>query len=92
MIGTVIVASIYDALIENNKNSLIISFSLKKNFKYLLDFEWKLDDIKVIHGIRCVNAVLIIIGHKSMYLYFEPYINRTHMNEVRKIYIVQDQL
>lgn len=34
------------------------------------------------HGIRFLNAYLLIISHKSMALFFNPYINRTAMSEV----------
>lgn len=39
-------------------------------------------DIQSIHGIRFLNALLLLIAHKSMALFFDPYMNRTQMTEV----------
>lgn len=39
-------------------------------------------DIESIHGIRFLNAFLLILAHKSMALFFDPYVNRTAMTEV----------
>lgn len=40
------------------------------------------NDIESLHGIRFLNAVLLLLAHKSMALFFDPYINRTEMAEV----------
>jgi hypothetical protein len=40
------------------------------------------DDIESVHGVRAVSALLLLLAHKSMALFFNPYMNRTVMAEV----------
>lgn len=58
------------------------TFSLKKNGKALFSLKRDPDDIPCIHGIRFVNAMMLILAHKSMALFFQPYVNRTEMTEI----------
>lgn len=74
-------ASLYEYYKEDNKNEWIIAFSLIKNTKNLLSLKRDANDIACVHGIRAVNAYLLIISHKSMALFFNPYANRTAMAE-----------
>jgi hypothetical protein len=60
------------------------AFSLKKNVLTLLNTENVSNDIACLHGIRTLNAVALIIFHKSVALYFNPYVNRTYMVEVKQ--------
>lgn len=62
----------------------VLAFSLRKNANQLLSTKRSPSDIEVVHGIRFVNAVMLLIAHKCMALMFAPYINRTHMSEVKK--------
>lgn len=39
------------------------------------------NDIQAVHGIRFLNAFLLVVSHKSMALFFDPYVNRTQMTE-----------
>lgn len=41
------------------------------------------DDIEAVHGIRFLNALMLLFAHKSMALFFLPYANRTELVEVR---------
>uniref|UniRef100_A0A336N027 CSON009625 protein n=1 Tax=Culicoides sonorensis TaxID=179676 RepID=A0A336N027_CULSO len=79
--GLLISASLYEYYKTDNKNVWIVAFSLIKNTKNILNLKREPNDIACIHGIRAVNAYLLIISHKSMALFFNPYINRTSMAE-----------
>lgn len=59
-----------------------MAFSLRKNLTSILSTKRTSDDIEAIHGIRCLNAILLLFAHKSMALFFVPYVNRTEMVEV----------
>jgi hypothetical protein len=61
---------------------LVKAFSLKRNVQKLLNTESVSNDVACLHGIRALNAMALIIFHKSVALYFNPYINRTHMAQV----------
>lgn len=43
-------------------------------------------DIGPIHGIRFINAILLLVSHKSMALFFNPHTNRTGMVQVISIF------
>ncbi|XP_076623887.1 nose resistant to fluoxetine protein 6 isoform X2 [Colletes latitarsis] len=60
---------------------LLLSFSLKRNFKKLVSLERGQNDIATLHGIRAINAIMLLLAHKSMALFFNPYTNRTEMSE-----------
>lgn len=62
-----------------------MAFSLRKNLKSLLSLERPENDIASVHGIRFLNAFMLIAAHKSMALFFNPYINRVEMSEVNNI-------
>lgn len=40
------------------------------------------NDIKAAHGIRFFNAIMLLISHKCMAIFFNPYVNRTSMTEM----------
>lgn len=62
---------------------LLLSFSLKRNWRELFSLERPQGDIASLHGIRFLNSLMLIVAHKSMATFFVPYMNRTHMAEVR---------
>lgn len=64
---------------------MLVAFSLWKNSKALLSLERSPNDITTIHGIRFINAGLLLISHKSMALFYNPYMNKTKMVEVNSI-------
>lgn len=45
------------------------------------------DDIEAVHGIRGLNAMLLLLAHKSMALFFLPFANRTQFIEVKFLYL-----
>ncbi|KAJ9593680.1 hypothetical protein L9F63_014775, partial [Diploptera punctata] len=61
--------------------SILKAFSLQKNVKTLLCKDKSTDDIPYLHGIRALNALALVIFHKSAALAFRPFINRTSMIE-----------
>lgn len=81
--------------LNNNRYTIIVTnvlgddwfnaFSLKKNFKTLFNVTKSQSDIPTLHGIRFLNAILLLFAHKSMALFFNPYVNRTEMSEVSLI-------
>ncbi|XP_070515627.1 nose resistant to fluoxetine protein 6 isoform X2 [Cardiocondyla obscurior] len=62
-------------------SELLLSFSLKRNVLKLFSLERPQGDIAALHGIRFLNSVLLLTAHKSMAVFFIPYVNRTYMGE-----------
>lgn len=60
---------------------LMQAFSLRKNVLTLFNLSRSPDDIESVHGIRAISALLLLLAHKSMALFFNPYMNRTVMAE-----------
>ena len=58
----------------------MVAFSLIKNTKELVSLKCDPGDIPTAHAIRCFNAVLLILSHKSFAMWFNPYSNRTEMS------------
>ncbi|CAH0386715.1 unnamed protein product [Bemisia tabaci] len=58
---------------------IALAFSLKRTVPYLLDCRTKNDgsDVSCVNGIRCIYAIQIYIGHKMLFTFFYPVINRT---------------
>ncbi|XP_043792229.1 nose resistant to fluoxetine protein 6-like [Apis laboriosa] len=75
-----IIAACYDHY-KISTSELLLSFSLKRNFKKLISLERGQNDIATLHGVRAVNAIMLVLAHKSMALFFNPYSNRTEMSE-----------
>ena len=62
----------------------LVIFSLIKNTKEIISLKEDPNDIKSVHGIRFVNAMLLVFAHKIMAELFKPFANRTEMSEVIK--------
>lgn len=56
----------------------LTSFSVKKNWRQLTSTKRSPDDLKAVHGIRFLNAILIFLCHKSVET-LTPRLNRTEM-------------
>ncbi|XP_076290207.1 nose resistant to fluoxetine protein 6 isoform X2 [Lasioglossum baleicum] len=80
ILALTIVAACYDHY-NIPASELLLSFSLKRNFKSLVSLDRGQSDIATLHGIRAINAFMLLLAHKSMALFFNPYINRTEMSE-----------
>ncbi|XP_029053165.1 O-acyltransferase like protein-like [Osmia bicornis bicornis] len=75
-----VIAAYYDHY-KISTNELLLCFSLKRNYKKLVSLERSPNDIPTLHGVRAINAVMLLLAHKSMALFFNPYTNRTEMSE-----------
>ncbi|KAF5307726.1 hypothetical protein FQR65_LT06597 [Abscondita terminalis] len=75
------VATVYDYY-GIDANEILLAFSLRKNMAALLSTKRTSSDIESVHGIRFINAFMLVISHKSMALFFIPYVNRTNMSEI----------
>nr|CAD7428548.1 unnamed protein product [Timema monikensis] len=58
---------------------LVKCFSLRRNWKTLSNTKSSPDDVKSVHGLRAINALALIMFHKSAAFQFNPYTNRTAM-------------
>lgn len=58
-----------------------MAFSIRKNLRATFNLKRAPTDIESIHGIRFFNAFLLLVSHKSMAIFFDPYINRTQLSE-----------
>lgn len=63
-------------------DDVLVAFSLWKNTKALISLKRDPSDIGPIHGIRLINAILLVLSHKTMAVFFNPHVNRTAMIEV----------
>ncbi|XP_011502852.1 PREDICTED: nose resistant to fluoxetine protein 6-like [Ceratosolen solmsi marchali] len=80
----VVVLSIIAGLCDHYKvpaSPAVLAFSLKRNVLKLISLERGEGDIATVHGIRALNAFMLILAHKSLALFFNPYTNRTEMTE-----------
>lgn len=59
-----------------------LSFSLIKNSSTLFSLDRDPNDIRIAHFIRLFNAVMLLISHKCMAMFYVPYSNRTSMIEM----------
>ncbi|KAL4105101.1 hypothetical protein QTP88_020374 [Uroleucon formosanum] len=66
---------------ESTFSKVLYSFSLKRNVRQLLSVNESPEDIRSVHGIRALNALMLLASHKSMAMFFNPYSNRTVMTE-----------
>ncbi|XP_063217541.1 O-acyltransferase like protein-like [Bacillus rossius redtenbacheri] len=88
IVGVAAVATIWEYTTERQENEdrstaleLFQSFSLKRNLERLISLEQPANDIHCLHGIRFLNAYMLLKSHKSMAVFFIPYTNRTAMAE-----------
>uniref|UniRef100_A0A1A9W8H9 Nose resistant-to-fluoxetine protein N-terminal domain-containing protein n=1 Tax=Glossina brevipalpis TaxID=37001 RepID=A0A1A9W8H9_9MUSC len=80
-----ILSTIYNRCTQNNakenQNEWLTVFALDKNWKWIFEIKFTNDDVRTVHGIRFLNAVMLLLSHKSMAMFFNPYNNRTGMSE-----------
>lgn len=74
--------SLYFVFVVAKSMEVLLAFSLLSNSRRLLSLTQSPDDIHSVHGIRALNAFMLLMSHKSMMLFYNPYINRTAMVEV----------
>lgn len=81
----VLFAGLYDCCATSEPNPWITAFSIKRNIISLISVSGSQDQIEAIHAVRFVNAILLLIAHKSLAVFFYSYTNRTAMVEVSLI-------
>ncbi|XP_002025449.2 uncharacterized protein LOC6600394 [Drosophila persimilis] len=83
VLSVAILATIYDrsTKMQPKQNAWCTAFSLDKNLRWLFSTNSAPGDIEAVHGIRFLNAIMLIFSHKSMAMFFNPYNNRTAMSE-----------
>uniref|UniRef100_A0A1Q3FR05 Nose resistant-to-fluoxetine protein N-terminal domain-containing protein n=2 Tax=Culex tarsalis TaxID=7177 RepID=A0A1Q3FR05_CULTA len=79
-LAVVLLSTVYE-LRSDSKNTWLTSFSLLRNTRTIFCVKDDPNDVACVHGIRFLNALLLIIAHKSMAMFFNPYTNRTGMSE-----------
>ncbi|XP_069685548.1 nose resistant to fluoxetine protein 6-like isoform X2 [Periplaneta americana] len=57
------------------------AFSLRKNFLQLFALTRTAEDIESLHGVRAIFTLMLLVAHKCMALFFNPFLNRTAMAE-----------
>lgn len=62
---------------------LLMCFAIQRNYKELTTIRDTKNEIKGLHGVRALSALALIISHKVMALFYNPYMNRSIMSEVR---------
>ncbi|XP_064556313.1 nose resistant to fluoxetine protein 6 isoform X3 [Drosophila montana] len=78
-----VLSTVYDRSTKTQpkQNDWCTAFSLDKNLRWLFSTRSSPGDIEAVHGIRFLNAMMLIFSHKSMAMFFNPYNNRTAMSE-----------
>lgn len=70
--------AIINLMIDYSTDPWLTTFSVNKNWRELVSSQHSADDIKTVHGIRFLNAILIFLCHKSVESLI-PKVNRTQM-------------
>lgn len=83
MLSITVLSTIYERCTKRDQkpNEWFTAFSLHKNLCWLFRTSSSPNDIEAVHGIRFLNAVMLLFSHKSMAMFFNPYNNRTEMSE-----------
>ncbi|XP_005177544.1 O-acyltransferase like protein [Musca domestica] len=82
ILSITILSTVYHVCTKNKKpNDWLVAFSLDKNLRWLFNTSSSPEDIEAVHGLRLLNAVMLLFSHKSMAIFFNPYDNRTEMAE-----------
>ncbi|KAH8305318.1 hypothetical protein KR044_002142, partial [Drosophila immigrans] len=83
ILSVAVLSTVYDCCTktQHKQNNWCTAFSLDKNLRWLFSTSSSPGDIEAVHGIRFLNALMLIFSHKSMAMFFNPYNNRTAMAE-----------
>lgn len=60
----------------------LTSFSIIKNARETFSVNTNGNEIASLHGVRFINMMLIVLVHKSMSLYFNPFTNKKYLNDM----------
>ncbi|XP_054728013.1 nose resistant to fluoxetine protein 6 [Anastrepha obliqua] len=83
ILSIAVLSTIYERCLKGDEkpNEWFTAFSLDKNLRWLFSTHSSPNDIEAVHGIRFLNAAMLLFSHKSMAMFFNPYNNRTEMSE-----------
>uniref|UniRef100_A0A034VQ95 nose resistant to fluoxetine protein 6 n=1 Tax=Bactrocera dorsalis TaxID=27457 RepID=A0A034VQ95_BACDO len=83
ILSITVLSTIYERCTKADQkpNEWFTAFSLDKNLRWLFSTSSSPNDIEAVHGIRFLNASMLLFSHKSMAMFFNPYNNRTEMSE-----------
>ncbi|KAK9874774.1 hypothetical protein WA026_005581 [Henosepilachna vigintioctopunctata] len=65
--------------LQREVENLLECFDIRKNWKLLTNVKESDQEVKILHGIRALSALALLISHKTMALFYNPYINRSVM-------------
>ncbi|VEN47799.1 unnamed protein product [Callosobruchus maculatus] len=74
----------YNYFSQGKKNAwqrILHCFSLQQNYDELTTIKENPKEIKAVHGCRALAALGLIMSHKALALFYNPYINRSDMTE-----------
>lgn len=57
--------------------AVVHCLSARRNLRRMLSTRVARGDVAVLHGLRGLNALGLLVAHKSVALLFKPYVNRT---------------
>jgi hypothetical protein len=60
----------------------LTAFSLINNTNQMISTKRESSDIKIAHGIRFINIIFLIVAHKSILIFYEPYANKNDLLEI----------
>ncbi|XP_018574626.1 nose resistant to fluoxetine protein 6-like, partial [Anoplophora glabripennis] len=70
--------------LENTVNiwlQLLMCFAIQRNYKIIATIRKNENEIQALHGVRALSALALIISHKVMALFYNPFMNRSVMSE-----------
>lgn len=75
---------------SSNFEKLLNAFSLKRNFKKILDISDETSRVKGVDAFRGVNAFCLLLAHKSMAMAHSPYVNKISYSAVSALEFLQN--
>lgn len=66
-----------------NFEKLLNAFSLKRNLRKVFDLSDAATRVKGVDAFRGINALALLVAHKSMAMAHNPYVNKVSFSEVR---------
>lgn len=69
----------------SNFEKLLNAFSLKRNFRKILDVSDEASRLKGVDAFRGMNAFALLLAHKSMAMAHNPYVNKMSYSAVSSL-------
>ncbi|XP_065335733.1 O-acyltransferase like protein-like [Cloeon dipterum] len=67
---------------EGTFRRLLLAFSLRRNWRSLVDTDVPEDELSCLHGLRCFASLMIYVIHKVVFILFHPFSNRTDVSDL----------